>query len=461
MERLSLVLFIVGISFFSYLYGVASSRFGLFPYTIVRDAWLGGKALHEAWANELDRKPPGSIAFAEPGTMAGGAPSDRPAGPDGDLILMTGGPYMLMSECPELGCLAWIMDRAGTIYHTWPVDRTEPWGEVAQADGFSQIDDVYPEGLHLYDNGDLLVSYHGRDMFPYSVGLAKFDKYGKLLWKNRAFNHHWFEVDENGMIYAPAHEVIDSPLTIQGTNRQIDCEEDKIYEDVILVLSPDGVITRRISVLQSLLDFDYGGLVFLTQDACDPLHLNDVRLLTEEDAPAYPELSAGDMLVSLRNLNTMAVLDGDTARVKWTASGLTLRQHAPRYLGANSILAFDNEGGPVDKGGSRIVKIDLASRDVSTLFPAADTPPELNFFSKIAGHIDLDASRSRALVSLTMQGRVLEIDLRTGDVLWEYDHIQDVGDYMGSQAEDERFARFGINGAYYVEDASFLRMRNR
>jgi hypothetical protein len=85
----------------------------------------------------------------------------------------------------------------------------------------------------------------------------------------------------------------------------------------------------------------------------------------------------------------------------------------------------------------------------------------MNFLSEIAGHIDLDATRSRALVSLTMQGRVLEIDLGTGEVLWAYDHIQDVGEYMGSYGEDEHFARFGINGAYYVEGARFLANRNQ
>jgi hypothetical protein len=457
-DRLLFGLFVLGLGFLSYLYGVVSARFGLFPYEIVRDAWDGGRALQEVWAEEFTEMPPGSLSFeAQSVKMSAGVP-DRVPEPGRELILMTGGPYMLMSECPELGCLAWIMDRAGTIYHTWPVDRAEPWGDMGRARGFSQIDDTYPEGLHLYDNGDLLVSYQVRGTFPYSVGLAKFDKNGKLLWKSESFTHHWFYVDENGMIYAPSHEIIDSPLAIPDTNKQLVCTQGKIYRDTIIVLSPEGKVSGRIPLLQMLFESDYRGLVILTQDSCDPLHLNDVRLLTKEDAPAYPELAAGDMLVSLRNLNTMLVLDGKTARAKWAASGLTLRQHAPRFFGANSILAFDNEGGPLEKGGSRIVKIDLASRRMSTVFPRADTPPELNFFSEIAGHIDLDANRSRALVSLTMQGRVLEIDLATGQVLWEYDHVHDVSGYMEStgQGMDQRFARFGTTGAYYVNGASFL-----
>jgi hypothetical protein len=458
-ERMAFGLFILGIGFLSYLYGVASARFGLFPYEFVHDAWIGGKALQEVWANSFDKKPPGALSFeAEPGTVPNPVRHEGGALPNRDLILMTGGPYELMSECPELGCLAWIMDRAGIIYHTWPIDRAQPWGETGRTRGFSQVDDVYPEGMHLYDNGDLLVSYQARDTFPYSVGLAKFDRNGKLLWKNDSFSHHWFYVDKSGMIYAPSHEIIGSPLPIPGTVEKLVCEEKKIYEDVILILSPDGAITRRISVLQALFDSGYGGLIALTSGPCDPLHLNDVRLLTKDDAHAYRALAAGDMLISLRNLNTIAILDSATARVKWITSGQTVRQHAPRYLGANDILVFDNLGGPKDRGGSRLAKINLATKATATLFPVTDTPQELNFYSEIAGQIDLDAARERVLVSLTMQGRQLEIDLQTQQVIWQYDHVFDITKYMEltGQGAAERYARFGINGAYYVDNVDFL-----
>ena len=56
-----------------------------------------------------------------------------------------------------------------------------------------------------------------------------------------------------------------------------------------------------------------------------------------------------------------------------------------------------------------------------------------------------------------MQGRVVEIDLKSGDILWEYDHILDVTPYMelSGQGTDKRYARFG-SGAYYVETPEFL-----
>ena len=44
-ERVAFNLFVLGLAFLGYLYGVASARFGLFPYEIVQDAWSGGTAL--------------------------------------------------------------------------------------------------------------------------------------------------------------------------------------------------------------------------------------------------------------------------------------------------------------------------------------------------------------------------------------------------------------------------------
>ena len=92
MERLAFGLFALGLAFLSYLYGVASTRFELFPSEFVHDAWIGGKALYEVWAAEFDRKPPGAMSF-EPGParIEHAARGGGSAEPDRDLILVIGG----------------------------------------------------------------------------------------------------------------------------------------------------------------------------------------------------------------------------------------------------------------------------------------------------------------------------------------------------------------------------------
>ena len=172
-----------------------------------------------------------------------------------------------------------------------------------------------------------------------------------------------------------------------------------------------------------------------------------MRQRTRDYRPEY-------MLISIRNLNTVAVIDGTSTHIKWIASGLTLRQHAPRYLRGNRILVFDNLGGSANQGGSRLAEIDLASHAVTTLFPRMNTPPELDFFSEIAGHVSLDSERSRALVSLTMRGRIVEVDLRTGEVLWEYENTYDVTPYTEASGKgaDQRFAKIRLHWRLLCRD---------
>jgi hypothetical protein len=366
---------------------------------------------------------------------------------------------MLMDFCPELGCLAWLMDRSGTIYHTWPIDPGVQWGETLS--GFPRPEDINPVGTHVYDNGDLLVTFQGRNTFPFGVGIAKFDKEGKLLWKKEINAHHWFDIDDNGLIYLAAHRLIDSPLDLGTADLgQITCEENKIYEDFIVILDPDGEVVEEFSLLSAFLDSGYAGMLERTRGECDPLHLNDVRVLKAVDAEAYPDFAAGDLLVSTNSLNAVAILDRDSRRIEWLTSGMMIAQHNPRFAGDGRILVFDNGGGTriEGKGGSRIIEIDTASEGFRTIFPKPDSSPSLDFYTRVAGHFDLDRARSRALVTLSLQGRLLEVDLKTGDVLWEYVNIHDIGEYLQSNGQDASSPHvlFGLHSSYYVGRPAFL-----
>jgi hypothetical protein len=57
-----------------------------------------------------------------------------------------------------------------------------------------------------------------------------------------------------------------------------------------------------------------------------------------------------------------------------------------------------------------------------------------------------------------MQGRLVEIDLRSQQVLWEYENTHEVGEYLESRGEtpEEDFATFGLSAGYYVGRPSFL-----
>jgi hypothetical protein len=84
---------------------------------------------------------------------------------------------------------------------------------------------------------------------------------------------------------------------------------------------------------------------------------------------------------------------------------------------------LDNRGGADETGASRLVAINLETRLPSTVFPRSSAQEFANpFYTMIAGHLDV-RSPDRALVTLTMRGEIWEVDLATGDVLWEYVYV--------------------------------------
>ncbi len=73
----------------------------------------------------------------------------------------------------------------------------------------------------------------------------------------------------------------------------------------------------------------------------DLLHSNDVEPLLPELAREFPMFRAGDLLVSLREINAVFVMDHDSLAIKWMFTG-ALRQHDPDFFPDGTIVLFNN-----------------------------------------------------------------------------------------------------------------------
>jgi hypothetical protein len=137
----------------------------------------------------------------------------------------------------------------------------------------------------------------------------------------------------------------------------------------------------------------------------------------------------------------------------------TAAQHGPRFLPDGTVLVFDNLGGDGELGGSRIVRLDLAKGSVETVFPRKAHEGLVPFFSQTAGHIDVSADGRRALLAPTHQGRIVEIDVASGEPLWAYENTHDIAKFVEANGlrTDRTRARFATYGAYYVRSPSFLK----
>ncbi|MCR4414258.1 MAG: arylsulfotransferase family protein, partial [Thermoguttaceae bacterium] len=387
-------------------YGMATVQYQIFPYPVLRDAKLAFDALCEIYRPE-DRTDGAPAAPPTQGPLPEAPVVRNHAGVvSDDLILVCGGSDYLRTHAPEHGCLAWLVDRQGRVRHVWPYDPTV-WSGLNDVHTFPAASVIYPIGLHLYEDGGLLASFQGKSCFPYAVGIARFDRDARLLWKRELF-HHWFSVGGDGRIYAPSLRVVESPIRLGNTRAQITTDKRKILSDTVAVLDPAGNPIDEISVLDALVD---SGCIGVFQGAMtepvtplidvptdDPIHLNDVRLVDAALAARVAWLAPGDLLLSMRSINAVGVLDARTRRFKWLVVGRTLRQHSPRFFG-EGVLVFDNFGGPHQTGGSRLARIDLASSAVETVFPRPSRSLPSAFFAETAGHLDLSADGNRALIA--------------------------------------------------------------
>jgi hypothetical protein len=215
----ALLLFTFGCTCFGY--GVVAAWFEVFPFGVIRDARTAAVALVEA-----TRPIPYTGSQTHQDQVL--APIAKTLAPSAgtELILASGGAGFY-SEYHEAGCDAWLMDRSGAIKHIWKHDPSL-WKDLEHTTRVPGITgEPYPVGLHLYDDGGLLATYHAPNAFPFAIGLARFDVNSNLLWKKELHIHHWVTVAPDGKIYATALRVVDSPVPIANTEGSIKSSDGK------------------------------------------------------------------------------------------------------------------------------------------------------------------------------------------------------------------------------------------
>jgi len=79
----------------------------------------------------------------------------------------------------------------------------------------------------------------------------------------------------------------------------------------------------------------------------DYLHMNAASPIPESAGHTDPRFKPGNVIVSYRYINTLAVVDRDTTKIVWKTVGLTIGQHNPHFVpeglpGTRNLLVFDN-----------------------------------------------------------------------------------------------------------------------
>lgn len=461
--HLPLALFLAACAVVAFGYGVFVGASREFPYDVIRRGVVTYQTLLTSLTRDVER---GQLAgfTDEPAAEVGARRIVRRG--DGEAaarVLWSGGLNQFLDHCPDTGCLAVEIDTAsGEVRQAYPYRPVEIFAATAIESrpyelppATDMASAAHPIGIARYENGDLLVVFQAFDTFPFGAGVARVDRSGRPRWLRRDYSHHWPAILPDGRALVPGARLRKGPLTVAlspSKHLTLTCETGTMYDDTIAVIAADGTLVREVSVLDAVVASPYRAVLEQSTDACDPVHLNFVRVVDENLARSVAGLAPGDFIVSLRNVSAFGFLDRADGRLKRLVRGTFLQQHSVQHLRDGAFLMFDNHGGDAEGGPSRLLRVDLATGRETTLFPTARHGKDLqSLFSLYSGAIDISADRKRALVTFTEDAKAFEIRLEDGEILTVFNNLHDVS-AVGSLAGEAR----GRAAAFYLFGIDYL-----
>ena len=170
---------------------------------------------------------------------------------------------------------------------------------------------------------------------------------------------------------------------------------------------------RKISILQAFEHSPYAGLLKRMPADGDVFHTNTLEVLDGRWASLDPGFRKGNLLISVLKLDTLAVLDPERQTIVWARTGGWRRQHQPTFIDGGHLLVFDNTGaGP---GKSRVLELDPRTGKVVWQYGGT---PGVDLFSKTLGSCQR-LPNGNTLITESENGRALEVT-RDKRVVWEF-----------------------------------------
>jgi hypothetical protein len=292
-------------------------------------------------------------------------------------------------HAPEAVLLA--MD--GRVLHRWRIAFAEafPGRAPGSESGFFRR-------AALLTDGSLLALFQG-------TGLVKLDRASRLVWRHEAalFNDLWVSAQEDRIL-----------VLAKAARRRPDLRaEGPLLEDALVELDGEGRARSSASLLDALERSSWRALMLPLGPSADAFHSNTIEVLGGPGAGDSGPFTRGNLLVSWREIDTVATLDPDARSVLWARRGPFRGQHEPSLEADGSLLLFDNRGG--EGGAARVLRFDPASGAVLWQWPG---PPGRPLRSRQAGAVHR-LGNGDLLVIESERGAAFELDA-DGGVVWEF-----------------------------------------
>ncbi|MFI5266943.1 MAG: aryl-sulfate sulfotransferase [Chloroflexota bacterium] len=288
------------------------------------------------------------------------------------------------------GDTTYLIDMEGELVHRWqPPAPLRPY-----------------YGYLLPDSHLLLRCSTGSEAWPYggaSSAVVELDWQGHVLWQYQhpALHHDHCRL-RNGNTLVLFWEELPGELAsrVQGG---APAGEERLLGDGLWELTPAGEIAWEWHASDHLDP---------VADAICPLE----KRHEWSHANAVEELPDGNLLLSFRQLDTIAVVERASGRFLWKwGRGVVSHQHDPNPLPNGNVLLFDNGTHGLDMPRSRAIEVNPRSGEIVWEYHGT---PKISFFSPhISGVQRLP--NSNTLICEGGPGRLFEVT-PDGEIVWEY-----------------------------------------
>ena len=255
----------------------------------------------------------------------------------------------------------------------------------------------------ILPDGGVLAIFEGH-------GLVRIDRDSNHLWSFPGACHHDLDLAPDGSIYVLTREARVVPRFHA---------RKPVLLDFITHISADGQELESLDLLAAFENSVYASFLDNAQEAGDIFHTNTLERLDGSQAHRSPVFTAGNFLVSVRELGVVAIVDPRQKKVVWALSGMWSAQHQPTLLDNGHLLVFDNKG---HEGQSKVVEVDPLTQEI--IWEFADSPG-MPFYSETCG-TGQRLENGNTLITESDNGRVFEVT-PDGSVVWEFRNPERTG----------------------------------
>ena len=302
---------------------------------------------------------------------------------------------------PAYGYTEYLIDLRGLVVHTWPVTHSDvaellPDGNLLTHNDGHWLEELAPDGSVVW-------RWEGED------------------WLETNTHHDFYNVDGNEIVFLARKQ---EPV-IPGVFPK-DAQPDCMKTDLVLRINRQGEILWKFSLSDHIeelsqlaglpLPIPYATATetgdYVPRGPADWAHTNTVECLPPTPlGERDPRFRAGNVLLSFRSLDVIAIVDPDKDAIVWCYGlGILDGQHQPTMLPNGHILLFDNG---TYRGHSIVREIDPPTGEIVWQYSNGE-----NFFSPFrSGNQRLP--NGNTLICECDAGHLFEVTAEK-EVVWDF-----------------------------------------